>query len=367
MRRRRRYITLYHIKKAGNEYQKKKTMKHPIFGRLGFLFSVLLMVLVFQHHASIVVGFSTKGTTTKTKTKTTTRTGGSINKIRNIVKSNDLITSTNLTPFTSTTFSFPPTTPFFETDVAVRTGRSTRKTIVSPLFQSQSVAETSTSSPFRKILRNVALVSLPFLLLWSINRFVSPDTVLGGAVASLKTVVKKANKRAIIGSIIYWWLYMSLLEYIDTKIRQSELATSEWTRYAKHPAARGRAIAWLAMQQCFYITAAKLSPIRRKQIRQKAGKNFANGLLKLGPLYIKLGQILSCRKNLLGDEWVEAMSILQDNVPAQTGDEALELAYSAFEGGKEEFDAIFEDFDTTPLAAASLGQVSVATPFLGKK
>jgi predicted unusual protein kinase regulating ubiquinone biosynthesis (AarF/ABC1/UbiB family) len=70
-----------------------------------------------------------------------------------------------------------------------------------------------------------------------------------------------------------------------------------------------------------------------------------------------MGQIMSCRKNLLGSEWIEAMAILQDEVPARIGDEAMELAYSTLDGGKAEFESLFSEFDSTPLAAASLGQV----------
>jgi len=70
-----------------------------------------------------------------------------------------------------------------------------------------------------------------------------------------------------------------------------------------------------------------------------------------------MGQIVSCRKGLLGKEWVNSLAKLQDRVPARSGQDALDLAYSAFEGGKEEFHRIFIDFDSSPLAAASLGQV----------
>ena len=70
-----------------------------------------------------------------------------------------------------------------------------------------------------------------------------------------------------------------------------------------------------------------------------------------------MGQIVSCRKGLLGEEWVNSLAKLQDRVPARSGQDALDLAYSAFEGGEEEFHRIFTDFDSSPLAAASLGQV----------
>ena len=120
----------------------------------------------------------------------------------------------------------------------------------------------------------------------------------------------------------------------------------------------------LMTKQLFLIVAARIASIfgkksskRAASLRQYAGRKCSNGILKLGPLYIKLGQIVSCRPGLLGEEWVDALSDLQDKVPARTGQNAMELVYSALDGGKEEFDSLFQDFDSTPLAAASLGQV----------
>jgi len=141
--------------------------------------------------------------------------------------------------------------------------------------------------------------------------------------------------------------------------RQSKDPTSEWKRYARHPMARGRAIMVIMAKQVCFLVASRIAATtrRRASLRERAGKSFSNGLLRLGPLYIKLGQIVSCRPGLLGEEWVDALAVLQDRVPARTGDDARELVYSALKGGKTEFDRLFADFDATPVAAASLGQV----------
>jgi predicted unusual protein kinase regulating ubiquinone biosynthesis (AarF/ABC1/UbiB family) len=63
---------------------------------------------------------------------------------------------------------------------------------------------------------------------------------------------------------------------------------------------------------------------------------------------------------LVPDEWREALEKLQDRVPSKSGQAALELAYSSIDGSKETFDEMFSNFTTTPLAAASLGQVHKA-------
>jgi hypothetical protein len=178
----------------------------------------------------------------------------------------------------------------------------------------------------------------------------------------LETIPWKRLARVV---MIVWFL-VSIVSTVQTNRRQAQDATSEWSRYAEKPGARGRAILWLLVQQALFILSARLTSTVVPQkyhhhtatrIRQTAGHSFSNGLLKLGPLYIKLGQIVSCRKGLLGKEWIDAMADLQDRVPARTGQDALDLAYATLEGGQDEFDNLFVDFDSTPLAAASLGQV----------
>ena len=85
---------------------------------------------------------------------------------------------------------------------------------------------------------------------------------------------------------------------------------------------------------------------------------FVNTLIDLGATFIKIGQTLSTRADLLPLEYIEALGTLQDQVPAFSSQEAINMIES--ELGKP-LQFIYKEFDFNPLAAASLGQVHKAT------
>lgn len=78
---------------------------------------------------------------------------------------------------------------------------------------------------------------------------------------------------------------------------------------------------------------------------------------ELGPTFIKFGQILSTRHDLIPGEYIKELSKLQDRVPAFDYSEAKVCVEKEFGKNIEE---IFETFDPEPIAAASIGQVYYA-------
>jgi ubiquinone biosynthesis protein len=80
-------------------------------------------------------------------------------------------------------------------------------------------------------------------------------------------------------------------------------------------------------------------------------------LQDLGPSFVKLGQVMSTRPDVLPSDVVSELKKLQDDVPPMTAEEVDEVLAEAYGEG---LDAVFASFDRSPLASASIGQVHLA-------
>jgi predicted unusual protein kinase regulating ubiquinone biosynthesis (AarF/ABC1/UbiB family) len=169
------------------------------------------------------------------------------------------------------------------------------------------------------------------------------------------------NKRSVIQAVAVVFVLHLTIQWCKCKRRQAADATSEWGRYARNPGTRGRALFTLGIHVgTLWVLSKVCRGPYQTRLLQYAGNVLTTGLIRLGALYIKLGQIVSSREKLLPAEWIGALERLQDQVPAKSGAAALELAYAAWPGGKADWEATFQEFNTTPVAAASLGQVHTA-------
>lgn len=99
-------------------------------------------------------------------------------------------------------------------------------------------------------------------------------------------------------------------------------------------------------------------------IEGSQGERFAALLAELGPTYIKLGQVLSMRADLLPDEWIRALVKLQDRAPEITYDEVRQAIE---EGLGRPVDELFASIDPAPLATASIGQTHRARSHEGRE
>ena len=133
--------------------------------------------------------------------------------------------------------------------------------------------------------------------------------------------------------------------------------------YHYHPLSRQFKIFTLAGKLLFSSWWDRLVGGNSSRQRQDRAKWLVRNLLDLGPTFIKIGQALSTRADLIPLEYIQELSQLQDSVPSFSSD----LAIGAIEQelGKS-IQILFRDFNPTPIAAASLGQVHKARLHTGE-
>ncbi len=96
---------------------------------------------------------------------------------------------------------------------------------------------------------------------------------------------------------------------------------------------------------------------RRRNSSAPLGERIRLALEELGPIFVKFGQAISTRRDLLPRDIADELAKLQDAVPPFPADQAVKIIEDAY---GESVDTVFERFDREPFAAASIAQVHTA-------
>ena len=160
-------------------------------------------------------------------------------------------------------------------------------------------------------------------------------------------------------------------ETVDTTgLSEGEILEKGWEQRANASALVRNAEVWkFALKAVFTVLNARKAKLKGatddeiQDAQVKAAEFIRDNLLKLGPSFVKLGQVASTRTDVLPTTYTDVFKTLTDDVPGFSGKKAKEIV-SAELGVP--CDEVFDDFSEECVKAASLGQVHTAT-YKGKK
>ena len=95
-----------------------------------------------------------------------------------------------------------------------------------------------------------------------------------------------------------------------------------------------------------------------RNLEAPRGQRLREALEQLGPIFVKFGQVLSTRRDLLPPDIADELALLQDRVPPFDADVAVATIERAF---RRPIAEVFEQFERVPVASASIAQVHFAT------
>lgn len=145
------------------------------------------------------------------------------------------------------------------------------------------------------------------------------------------------------------------LSYYDARLADDAAKPARLLFDARFYYLIGLLVGYVWWNLCFtFAPAPAVSSLSKAQRRRARATRLRLLLIDLGAAYIKLGQFLSVRKDVLSPELVEELALLQDRVPAFSLNLIRQTITADLGAAPEE---IFSYFEPEPIASASIGQV----------
>jgi ubiquinone biosynthesis protein len=116
-------------------------------------------------------------------------------------------------------------------------------------------------------------------------------------------------------------------------------------------------LALISFQKPWLSVLARVASLGR-DLSAPRGQRLREALERLGPIFVKFGQVLSTRRDLLPSDLADELALLQDRVPPFPADVAVAAIERAF---KKPVTELFTHFEREPVASASIAQVHFAT------
>jgi len=141
--------------------------------------------------------------------------------------------------------------------------------------------------------------------------------------------------------------------------RDAQSALQSWQQQTARLVSIGWVLTKVAASYRLHLTRAAFVSRRRasamlERLHAKNAERFTEVCISHGGGFLKVGQLLSSRPDLMPRVWIEALSILQDSVPAEDEDRMVALLEQEI---GVSLDEAFVEFERTPMASASIGQV----------
>lgn len=163
------------------------------------------------------------------------------------------------------------------------------------------------------------------------------------------------------------WVRSARGDILHVRERAAEMAAFQ--ARLKRATQCGWVLTKIASSYRWHLTRAAFSSRRSAtraltRLHAKNAERFRDLCMAQGGAFLKVGQLLSARPDLLPAVWVDSLSCLQDDAPAVPAEEILALLEKELGAKVEE---LFLVFDREPLAAASIGQVHRASLLDGRE